>query len=341
MTDLSRGGGLLGYPAIVPSTPGVRYLHNQRLGKVVVRADVDVDARFLYYLLCTDQYRNEVLAGATGTTVKHSSPKRILAYQAAWPKVDTQRAIGSILGALDDKINLNRQMSRTLEATGHSLFKSWFVDFDPVVTKAADRPPVAMSTHVADLFPSTFEDSGLGPIPQGWQAVSLADAFEVNPRRPLQKGQVAPYLDMQAMPTNSALPERWSRRPTGSGMTFMNGDTLVARITPCLENGKTAFVLALVEGEIGWGSTKYIVLRSRPPYPLELCYFVARSDDFRSFAIASMTGSPGRQRVQNSALPAFQLVLPSGPVLRGFGDFARALFAAIWSNVAEYQTLVL
>ncbi|MCK4596755.1 restriction endonuclease subunit S, partial [bacterium] len=117
MTDLSKNSDTLGYPAFIPpSGEGRRFLHNQRLGKVVAKNREDVDLRYLHYLLCSREYRHEVIAGATGTTVKHTSPERIKKFRFLLPPLPEQRAIAHILGTLDDKIELNRQMNRTLEA---------------------------------------------------------------------------------------------------------------------------------------------------------------------------------------------------------------------------------
>lgn len=138
--------------------------------------------------------------------------------------------------------------------------------------------------------------------------MNLPKVFEVNPPRMLVRGQAAPYLDMANMPTEGHAPEAVVQRPFGSGMKFQNGDTLVARITPCLENGKTAFVDFLRPDEAGWGSTEYIVLRPRAPWPEEAGYLLARDQRFREFAIQSMTGTSGRQRVPASALDHFRLV---------------------------------
>ena len=107
---------------------------------------------------------------------------------------------------------------------------------------------------------------------------------------------VLPYLDMANMPTKGHVPGTVIDRPFGSGMRFTNGDTLVARITPCLENGKTAYVDFLPRDRIGWGSTEYIVMRPMPPLPNEFAYCLARSTGFREFAIQNMTGTSGRQR---------------------------------------------
>ena len=105
----------------------------------------------------------------------------------------------------------------------------------------------------------------------------------------------------------------------------MNGDTLVARITPCLENGKTAYVDFLEDGQIGWGSTEYIVLRPKPPLPTEFAYCLARDERFRDFAIHNMTGSSGRQRVPASALSNFYIVAPSCEVAFAFGDAVKLM----------------
>jgi type I restriction enzyme S subunit len=167
MTDLSKNADTLGFPAVVPSsTEGIRYLHNQRLGKVVVRDKNATDSLYLHYLMCSQSYRNEIVASATGTTVKHTSPERIKRFRFQLPPLSEQCAIAHILGTLDDKIELNHRMNETLEAMARALFKSWFVDFDPVRAKSEGRDP-GLPKHIADLFLDSSEDSELGEIPKG------------------------------------------------------------------------------------------------------------------------------------------------------------------------------
>jgi type I restriction enzyme S subunit len=179
MTDLSKAADTLGYPAVVPpARRGTRFLHNQRLGKVKIRDGVPLESRFLYYLLCSREYRNEVIASATGSTVKHTSPSRIRAFCFDLPTRAEQRAIGRILGALDDKIELNRRMNETLEAMTWTLFKSWFVDFDPVRAKAENRDP-GLPEPIVDLFPARLVDTELGGIPEGWEAGRVDDEFDL------------------------------------------------------------------------------------------------------------------------------------------------------------------
>jgi len=242
------------------------------------------------------------------------------------PPLSEQRAIAHILGTLDDKIELNRRMNETLEAMARALFKSWFVDFDPVRAKAEGRDP-GLPKAIADLFPARFEDSERGETPEGWRLAPLPEVIDVNPTRALRKGVEAPYLDMANMPTRGHSPDEVVDRAFGSGMRFVNGDTLVARITPCLENGKTAFVDFLEVGQVGWGSTEYIVLHPRPPLPEEFAYCLARSAEFRDFAIQSMTGSSGRQRVPAESLSHFRVVSASKPIAELFGRLIKPLFA--------------
>jgi type I restriction enzyme S subunit len=239
--------------------------------------------------------------------------------------VTEQRAIAHLLGTLDDQIELNRRMNETLEAIARALFKSWFVDFDPVRAKVEGRDP-GLPQPLAELFPASLEDSRVGQIPRGWRSVPLPEVIEVNPPRALRGGEVAPYLDMANMPTRGHSPDSVVARPFGSGMRFINGDTLVARITPCLENGKTAYVDFLSEGQVGWGSTEYVVLRPKPPLPSLFGYCLARSQGFRDFAIHSMTGSSGRQRVPTESLSHLLIVAPERRVAELFGRMVTPLF---------------
>jgi type I restriction enzyme S subunit len=122
-------------------------------------------------------------------------------------------------------------------------------------------------------------------------------------------------------------------------MRFMNGDTLVARITPCLENGKTAFVDFLANGEIAWGSTEYMVLRPKPPLPPIFAYCLARTDEFRDFAIQNMTGTSGRQRVAPTAMDHFRIALPCEEVAVAFGEAVHPMFDCIRARMDESRKL--
>jgi len=254
------------------------------------------------------------------------------------PDAGLQHAIAHILGSLDDKIEFNRRMNETLEAMAQAIFKSWFLDFDPVKAKASGEPAdsihrrLGLSADILALFPNSFQHSELGEIPAGWRTVPMSEIIEVNPPRSLKKDKPAPYVEMANMPSRSARVGEFVMRAFGSGMKFMNGDTLLARITPCLENDKTAFVDFLDDGQVGWGSTEFIVLRPRPPLPLEFGYFLAHDPTFRAFAIANMSGTSGRQRVPADCFHAYQFVEPHTAILKRFCEVAGLILRLVKSN---------
>ena len=294
-----------------------------------------VNPRFFFYALSQFDF-GEI---AEGTALPYLAVGDLSRLSLCLPPLSNQRAIARILGLLDDKIELNRQMNETLEAMARAIFKSWFVDFDPVRAKVEGREPVGMDTDTASLFPSDFQDSPLGGIPEGWKVLPLPEVIEINPRRVLKKGAIAPYLHMENLPKQGHRPNNWRDRKFNSGTKFINGDTLLARITPCIENGKTALVDFLAESEVGWGSTEYIVFRPKPPLPVEFGYYLARSDDLRAFAIHNMTGTTGRQRVPHSCFDYYQLPVPTEQVVRRFGEIVQPFMDKIRANSQQSRTL--
>jgi type I restriction enzyme S subunit len=315
---------------------------NQHIFRVVAKPGIDQG--FLRYLLLSCVPLFQLHVQDKRTTMGHVTKKDLQRIRVRIPPLREQRAIAHILGTLDEKIELNRRMSETLEAMARALFKAWFVDFEPVRAKMEGRWQRGQSlpgllAHLYDLFPDRLVDSELGEIPEGWRVVELGQVIEINPHRTLRKGQCAPYLDMASMPTRGHVPLRVVERPYTSGTRFTNGDTLLARITPCLENGKTAFVDFLAPNEVGWGSTEFIVLRPKPPLPAEFGYCLARDPDFREFAIQSMTGTSGRQRVQPEALARYLLVVPSDDVAKAFGALVEPWFRKASASERESRTL--
>ncbi|WP_417791481.1 restriction endonuclease subunit S [Stutzerimonas xanthomarina] len=179
MTDLSKAADTLGYAAVVPNGTGTTWLHNQRVGLVRPQEGVKVHMGYIHYLMRSPDYRRWVVSTATGSTVKHTSPDRILSYEFLLPSLAEQREIGETLATLDDRITLLRETNATLEAIAQALFKSWFVDFDPVRAKAEGRQPEGMDATTAALFPDSFEESELGLVPKGWRHVSLKEVTAI------------------------------------------------------------------------------------------------------------------------------------------------------------------
>jgi len=168
MTCQTAGGEILGIPARIPDD-GRTYLHNQRMGKVVVKAQDRIDADYIYYLALSRAFNRALYVTASGTKILHTSPGRIESFEFELPSINEQKAIAAVLRALDDKIELNRRMNATLEAMARTLFQSWFVDFDPVRARLNGREPTYLERATADLFPADLEDSSIGPVPRGWK----------------------------------------------------------------------------------------------------------------------------------------------------------------------------
>jgi len=341
-----------------------------------VAATDRVAPEFLNYLLRSPIYRELLTRIGSGTTITNLSQDTLAGLPIELPPLAEQKAIAAVLGALDDKIELNRRMNATLEAMARALFQSWFIDFDPVRenldrnqpstrpvghpsptgrrdgdegasgmdfdpvrAKLDGRQPAALDPATVALFPERLEDSPLGHIPKGWTAQRLPDAIEVNPRRTLKSGTIAPYLDMKNLPTQGHSAEEVIDREFSSGTKFQNGDTLLARITPCLENGKTGYVDFLEDGQVGWGSTEYIVLATKPPLPPQFGYLLARSDALRTHAIQNMTGTSGRQRVPSECFHNFWLAVPPPEIAHRFDELTAPLMAKIKANSTESRTL--
>jgi type I restriction enzyme S subunit len=333
----SMAGVFIGKTAVVPKSI-LPANTNQAVG--IVRLDKRrAEPRFIDYFLRNPSYNlylNNLVAQSAQPNLNLTEIRNL---PINLPPLAEQKRIAEVLGALDDKIELNRRMNATLEATARALFQSWFVDFDPVRAKLDGRHPSGMDATTAAHFPDSFEESPLGHIPKGWTAKPLPEAVEVNPRRTLKAGTVAPYLDMKNLPTQGHSAEEVVDREFSSGTKFQKGDTLLARITPCLENGKTGYVDFLQDGHVGWGSTEYIVFSPKPPLPPQFGYLLARSDALRSHAIQNMTGTSGRQRVPSECFNMFWLAVPSPAIAECFDEITAPMMAKIKSNADQSRTL--
>ena len=194
-----------------------------------------LDNGFLKFLMQSGDVQKQLRARASGTTVlgvKQSELRKVL---LSLPPFCEQRVIAHILGTLDDKIELNRKMSETLEAMARTLFKSWFVDFDPVRAKMEGRDP-GLPREIADLFPSRMVESELGEIPEGWVVGILGDVAE-HPRRGIRPDEVAPdtaYIALEHMPKQCIALSEWG---TADGLEsnkfqFKKGEILFGKLRP-------------------------------------------------------------------------------------------------------------
>ncbi|MEH6499518.1 MAG: restriction endonuclease subunit S [Pseudoalteromonas distincta] len=305
-------------------------------GCLLVRPGRNIHPRFLTYHLSTPENQEWIIRHAIGATMPNLNTGILAGVPLNVPCLATQESIARILGTLDDKIELNRQMNTTLEAMAQALFKSWFVDFDPVIdnalaagneipeelaaraerrAKAAQQQsperPHILPAAIRQQFPDRFVfTETMGWVPEGWGAFTLSNAIQINPKVSLRKGHVAKYVDMKALPTSGYGIDEFVWKPYAGGAKFANDDVLLARITPCLENGKTGLVDFLEDNEPGFGSTEFIVMRGKGAISTAYVACLARDTNFRLHCVSSMVGSSGRQRVQNACFDSYFVCVP-------------------------------
>ena len=263
-----------------------------------------LDDTFLFYALQYEPNRSRIEARSTGTTVfgiKSAELKKVI---IEVPELDVQRKIATTLRVLDDKIANNTKINRHLEKMAQ-------ISFEWLLIEEATNEPLGI----------------------------LSDIAEINPPRTLKKGEEARYIEMANLPTSGSFPNDWTMRPFSGGMRFKNGDTIMARITPCLENGKTAYINFLGDDEIAYGSTEYIVISPKQGYCHEMFYFLARHNDFVNYAVKNMNGSSGRQRVSGATIGAYELHIPSSSAIEEFSEIAKPVMEIIASNSIENRNL--
>ena len=218
------------------------------------------------------------------------------------PPLNEQIEIVQSYQAITDRIALKKQINDNLEATAQAYFDNLFFDnSEPDCT--------------------------------------LADIALVNPIRQLAKGTEARCFDMATLPTNGCIPTGDVIKPYNGGVRFINGDTLIARITPCLENGKAAYINILSDNEVAFGSTEYIVFAAKDNMPSSFYYFLIRNAKFVAFALQFMNGSSGRQRVSGEELASFPLVRPSAENLAAFDKVGAMVLEQMKENTSEIQKL--
>ena len=275
--------------------------------------------------MCSAEYRHEVLAGATGTTVKHTSPDRIKQFRFLLPPLSEQRAIAHILSTLDDKIELNRRMNETLEEMARALFKSWFVDFDPVRAKMEGRDP-GLPKHLADLFPDRLVDSELGLIPEGWEIGcfgDIVDQIRDNENPLASPDTVFHHFSIPAFDKN-----QWPQIECGEDIKSQKSRVppeviLLSKLNPEVER---VWFVDVASDERAICSTEFLVLQARQPFQRSYVYCLARSPFFRQQIESLVTGtSKSHQRAPAGAVLALEAIIPSTPVIRAFDQQASVL----------------
>jgi type I restriction enzyme S subunit len=291
---------------------------NQQINSIIVDMD-RFDPHFVYYALRLKV--GELKARAAGAATPILNKSAFSDVTLKFPELSTQRRIAAILGAYDDLIETNRRRVMLLENMARNLFDEWFVRFR--FPGHSDAPIV--ETHE-------------GALPAGWTWSTAAGVLDFDPQTRVAKEGEKPFVPMGHLDTVSSVisPHGW--REGNSGAKFRTGDVLFARITPCLENGKTGLVRDL-PGGVGFGSTEFIVMRGARAGSA-FAYCLARSEPFRANAVTGMSGASGRQRARTDSVSAFMLPTPPGSELFDqFETAAAPMFEAVGHYAKANSTL--
>jgi type I restriction enzyme S subunit len=292
-----------------------------------------LDFRYLKYVLLAE--RESFLRFAAGTTHQTIYFPEVKAFHAALPPISEQERIADTLSALDDRIDLLRQTNATLEAIAQALFKSWFVDFDPVRAKAEGREPEGMDPATVALFPSEFEESELGLIPRGWRAGNLRELCQ-NIRqqaKPASLDPTTPYIGLEHMPRGSiALTEAGSASGLASGkFWYAKYDVLFGKLRPY-------FHKVGVASHTGVCSTDILVVRANEPDWFGFTAMQLSSDEIIAYATRLSNGAK-MPRSSWSDIAAYKVVIPPEPVASSFDGLVRAIIERIHANIDRATTL--
>lgn len=266
-----------------------------------------------------------ILAQATGSTFPNVSANQLAGLR--WPPLDEneQSAIALILGTLDDNIEVNRTMTETLEAMAQALFKSWFVDFDPVRARAEGCDP-GLPEHIADLFPDSFRDSELGKIPTGWRVGRFGDVVE------LLRDQENPPASPDVLFRHFSIPAyddgQWPLEERGESIMSLKYRVppdviLLSKLNPEIER---VWLVDVQTEDRAICSTEFLVLRSRKPYSRSYAYCFARSTLFRQQMMALVTGtSKSHQRAQATTILDVLVPIPTTKVVVAYDTIVSPL----------------
>ena len=292
------------------------------------------DNNFIFYALknAVNQFQ-QIAHGAVFDTITRNTFEKI---NIALPPLPEQKAIAAILGALDDKIEANRKMNATLEGIARALFKSWFVDFDPVRAKAEGRPS-GLPVDLDALFPASFTDSPLGEIPMGWESNDLSSLATLNPEtwNSRTKPQEIRYVDL----SNT----KWGKieaveifqkdqAPSRAQRVLRLGDTIIGTVRP--GNGSYAFI-----GHDGLtGSTGFAVIRPNKKEYFEFVYLAATEQE-NIDRLSGLADGGAYPAVRPEVIMQTQICLPSSEAIQAFSETLRPIFQKIEQQKISSQTL--
>lgn len=320
-----------------------KYALGQRI--VCMRGKTEVlDSTFLRYLLTSPKQQANLAASSTGTTVLGISQKALRKLEISFPEMEEQVAIGKLLRALDDKIELNRRMNETLEEMARELFRDWLVDFGPTrrQIEGATNPvaimggafPAEKAASLAPLFPAAFGEDGL---PEGWESGEVADLADLNPKSwtARKHPQNVEYVDLSNTKwgrIEETTNYDWGEAPSRARRVLEIGDTIVGTVRP----GNGSYSLVGREGLTG--STGFAVLRPKQGDAVEFVYCALTSPE-NIEGLANLADGGAYPAINPKVVAATGIALADQGVMSVFSEVTRSMFAKRHANEQESQTL--
>ena len=307
----------------------------------IIRARPDggrANSLFLYYLFNSPQgryllgtiLRQVAVSGITGTD--------LVRLKIPLPPLNQQQAIACILGTLDDKIELNRKMNQTLEEMARAIFKSWFVDFDPVRAKAAGHQPPGLKPDIATLFPYSFEDSELGEIPKGWKVGTVADIADINnwTLGKRDKLDIIEYIEISEVmlgEVHNIARYLRGKEPGRARRRLRHGDTAISTVRP----DRGAFFLCIDPRPTLIASTGFAVLSPKHDHWAVVHTFITQ-DDF-SKELGHLADGGAYPAVRPEVIATRPLIVPPDEVRDVYEKYVQPLFLRIHSQRVASRTL--
>jgi type I restriction enzyme S subunit len=298
---------------------------------VIVRSTPKIHPRYLYFILCSQAGQQAAASLNNGSAQPNLSVGELQKVKIPLPAISIQREITAVLDSLDDRITLLRETNTTLEAIAQALFKSWFVDFDPVHAKMQGRAPEGMGEATAALFPDSFEDSELGPVPKGWRVKTMADVSTVGigktpPRKEPQwftektsdirwvsirdMGNVGVYASQTSEFLTSEAVEKFNVRVVPDNTTLMSFKLTVGRV-------------ALTDGEMTTNEAiAHFKLDEKSPVTSEFIYLYLKQFDFSSLSSTSSIA----EAVNSKTVREIPILVPPSELIAAFQDNVYLIF---------------
>ena len=303
--------------------------------KVSPKVGQPLDKNFFYYYLIGPQGQHKLKSIIAGSAQPKFNKTDFRNLNITLPPLREQRAIASVLGSLDEQIELLRRQNATLERLAQTLFRAWFVEFEPVKAKAAGIAPVGLDAATAALFPAEFEDEGLNAgLPKGWQHANLGDicSYRTKKVHPSSVDNSTPYIGLEHMPQNSIALGEWSEASNADSTKscFESGDILFGKLRPYFHKVGVAPVAGICSTDI------LVVQASELNFGQALCYL--SSDDFIAY-VSRLADGARMPRVGAKDVAAYPVVMPTDEIKSAFSTIVAGFTSHIENNLRQARTL--